>query len=84
MAEYFTTQSGGIWLFLCFLWRLQVLQMVFEFAQAAVDAPHFGDDLPVLNKLRHRIVDAGERIIDLHHHAEGEQADKHTCPRISW
>src|SRR5215475_13849555 len=76
MAEYFTTQSGGIWLLLCFLVRLRGLQMVFEFAQAAVDAPHFGDDLPVLNKLRNRIVDAGERIIDLHHHAEGEQADK--------
>src|SRR4029450_3350107 len=76
MAEYCTTQSGGIWLLLCFLGRLRGLQMVFEFAQAAVDAPHFGDDLPVLNKLRHRIVDAGERIIDLHHHAEGEQADK--------
>jgi hypothetical protein len=36
MAEYFTTQSGGSWLFLFFLWRLRVLQMVFEFAQAAV------------------------------------------------
>src|SRR4029450_129097 len=51
-------------------------QLLLEFTQTPIDTSDFSDDLPVLNELRHRIVDPGEGVIHLHHHAEGDQTHK--------
>ena len=50
--------------------------MLLEFTQTPVDAPYFGNNLPVLNELRNGIVYPREGVRDLHHDAESDHAEK--------